>query len=195
MLQEFRRISLSGYVMNAAQDNFYFMSLSRHHPQRVQASRRMSKPAPSLQTAQPCGSGGRVEELMQEKEVEFQPQEADSEVGLNHVLIKSCWCPRTQTHHRFLLSQSENKAPVSAAAEAPGDTQSLRAARADADSLDWSRTDGDKGLASSPQLLPEGCAEAALPPKAPVSGSVAESTPSASHSESGEQQHSQTSRL
>lgn len=88
MLQEFRRISLSGYVLNTAQDNFYFMSLSRHHPQRVQASRRMSKPAPGLQTAHPCGSGGRVEELMQEKEVEFQPQEADSEVRLSDVLTK-----------------------------------------------------------------------------------------------------------
>lgn len=189
MLQEFRRISLSGYVLNAAQDNFYFVSLSRHHPQRVQASRRMSKPAPSLQTAQPCGSGGGVEELMQEKEVEFQPQEADSEVRLKCVDKGSC--PRTQTYRRFVRPQSENKTPVSAAAEAPGDVaadggQPIRAVKADADSLDWSRTDGDKGLASSPQLLPEGCAEAVLPPKTPISGSVGESTPTASHSESGE---------
>lgn len=97
-------------------------------------------------------------------------------------------CP---SYDRFLLSQSENKTPVSAAAEAPGDTaaegsQSIRPVKADADSLDWSRTDGDKGLASSPQLLPEGCAEAVLPLKTPISGSVAESTQSASHSESGE---------
>lgn len=87
ILQEFRRISLCGYVLNAKQDNFYFMSLSRHHPQRIQACRRLSKPATALQTADPCSSGGRVEEAMLEKEVEFQPLEADSEVRLKYVLV------------------------------------------------------------------------------------------------------------
>lgn len=63
-LQEFRRISLSGYVMNAEQDNFYFVSLSRHHPQRIQASRRLSKPA------EPCSPGGLAEEPVQQSQAE-----------------------------------------------------------------------------------------------------------------------------
>ncbi|XP_056893432.1 KICSTOR complex protein SZT2 isoform X1 [Takifugu flavidus] len=159
--EEFRRISLCGYVLNAEQDNFYFMSLSRHHPQRIQASRRLSKPATALQTADPCSSGGRVEEAMLEKEVEFQPLEADSE--------------------------SENKMSATTAAEAPGDTspetgESVRAVKPDADSLNSLGADGDKGQASSPPLLPERCTEAVSPPKTPVSASLAESTQSASHS-------------
>lgn len=74
-------------MLNTEQDNFYFMSLSRHHPQRIQTSRRLSKPAAALQTADPCSSGGRVEEMMLEKEVELQPLEADSEVRLKYVLV------------------------------------------------------------------------------------------------------------
>lgn len=82
ILQEFRRISLCGYVLNAEQDNFYFMSLSRHHPQRIQASRRLSKPATTLPAGHPCSAGGRVEEAMLEKEAELQPLAADSEVSV-----------------------------------------------------------------------------------------------------------------
>lgn len=79
-LQEFRRISLSGYVLNAEQDSFYFLSLSRHHPQRIQASRRLSKPAAALQEADPCSSVGRPEEALLEREAAYQALEADSEV-------------------------------------------------------------------------------------------------------------------
>lgn len=77
------------------------------------------------------------------------------------------------------------------AAEAQGgDTspetgESVRAVKPDADSLNSFSGDGDKGQASSPPLLPERCTEAVSPPKTPVSASLAESTQSASHSESG----------
>lgn len=78
------------------------------------------------------------------------------------------------------------------AAEAPGDTppetgESARAAKPDADSVNSCSADGDKGQASSPPLLPGRCTEALSPPKTPVSASLAESTPSASHSESGKE--------
>lgn len=69
--QEFRRISLSGYVMNAEQDSFYFVSLSRHHPQRIQASRRLSKPA------EPCSPRGAAEEPEQQSRAEDQAAEAE----------------------------------------------------------------------------------------------------------------------
>lgn len=82
-LQEFRRISLSGYVLNAEQDGFYFLSLSRRHPQRIQASSRLlSKPAAALQAAEPCSSAGRPEEALLESEAADQALEADSEVRL-----------------------------------------------------------------------------------------------------------------
>lgn len=68
-------MSLSGYVLNAEQDGFFFLSLSRHHPQRLQASRRLSKPA-----AEPCSSAGRPEEAPLEREAACQASEADPEV-------------------------------------------------------------------------------------------------------------------
>lgn len=92
ILQEFRRISLSGYVLNAEQDGFYFLSLSRHHPQRIQASRRLSKPAAALPAVEPCSSVGRPEEAMLEREAAYQPLEADSEV--RGVCTNKGLCPR-----------------------------------------------------------------------------------------------------
>ncbi|XP_029606535.1 KICSTOR complex protein SZT2 isoform X2 [Salmo trutta] len=41
--EEFRRMSFSGYLLNGEQDNFYYMSLSRLHPQRIQAAKRLSE--------------------------------------------------------------------------------------------------------------------------------------------------------
>ncbi|XP_045562249.1 KICSTOR complex protein SZT2 isoform X4 [Salmo salar] len=41
--EEFRRMSSSGYLLNGEQDNFYYMSLSRLHPQRIQAAKRLSE--------------------------------------------------------------------------------------------------------------------------------------------------------
>uniref|UniRef100_A0A4W5MQF9 SZT2 subunit of KICSTOR complex n=1 Tax=Hucho hucho TaxID=62062 RepID=A0A4W5MQF9_9TELE len=40
--EEFRRMSFSGYLLKGEQDNFHYMSLSRLHPQRIQASKRLS---------------------------------------------------------------------------------------------------------------------------------------------------------
>lgn len=93
----------------------------------------------------------------------------------------------------FLLLQRENKDLIpsaDAAADALSDTsvetsESVRAAKTDTDPQSSFNTDGDKGQASTPQLLPEQCTEALSPPKTPSSVSLAESTQSASHSESG----------
>ncbi|XP_077389391.1 SZT2 subunit of KICSTOR complex isoform X4 [Festucalex cinctus] len=43
--EEFRRMSLSGYVLNSEQDSFYYASLSRLHPQRIHAVKRLSESA------------------------------------------------------------------------------------------------------------------------------------------------------
>lgn len=66
----------------------------------------------------------------------------------------------------------------------PETNESVRAVKTDADSLNSLSADGDKGQANSPPLLHERCTEAVSPPKTPVSASLAESTQSASHSES-----------
>lgn len=94
----------------------------------------------------------------------------------------------------FLLLQRENKDCVPSADAAAGDalsdtsvetSESVRAAKTDTDPQGSFNTDGDKGQASTPQLLPERCTEALSPPKTPSSVSLAESTQSASQSESG----------
>lgn len=92
----------------------------------------------------------------------------------------------------FLLLQHDNKDCVpsaDAAADALSDTsvetsESVRVAKADTVARSSFNTDGDKGQASTPQLLPEHCTEALSPSKTPSSVSLAESTQSASHSES-----------
>lgn len=42
-LQEFRRLALSGYVLNSEQDSFYYVSLSRLHPQRIHIVKKLSE--------------------------------------------------------------------------------------------------------------------------------------------------------
>ncbi|KAK5869415.1 hypothetical protein PBY51_024133 [Eleginops maclovinus] len=72
--EEFRRISFSGYVLNGKQDSFYYMSLSRLHPQRIHATKRLSEStAGPHQHPQPCSEAAQVEEVILETEVEAQP--------------------------------------------------------------------------------------------------------------------------
>lgn len=72
-IQEFRRMSFSGYVLNGEQDNFFYVSLSRLHPQRIHTTRRASESV-SVPPRAP------VQEVMQEKEKEAPPTAAESEV-------------------------------------------------------------------------------------------------------------------
>ncbi|XP_051929765.1 KICSTOR complex protein SZT2 isoform X2 [Hippocampus zosterae] len=41
--EEFRRMALSGYVLNSEQDRFYYVSLSRLHPQRIHIVKNLSE--------------------------------------------------------------------------------------------------------------------------------------------------------
>ncbi|CAB1417082.1 unnamed protein product, partial [Pleuronectes platessa] len=74
--EEFHRMSFSGYVLNGQQDNFYYMSLSRLHPQRIHATRRLSE-----KTANPLShcAGAQMEDMMLGSEAEALAAEADSE--------------------------------------------------------------------------------------------------------------------
>ncbi|XP_070687668.1 KICSTOR complex protein SZT2 [Pempheris klunzingeri] len=164
--EEFRRMAFSGYVLNGEQDSFYYMSLSRLHPQRIHASKRLSEStADPPQHTSPCSAGAQVEEVMLEVEAEGQAAEADSEVRTEH---------------------SEDKKSVSVAADAPGDTtaEAGEPIRASVDTVPQSSASmvGDRGQPSTPQLQTERCTEATSPPKTPSSVSLAESTHSASHS-------------
>ncbi|KAL1022662.1 hypothetical protein UPYG_G00030640 [Umbra pygmaea] len=54
--EEFRRMSFSGYHLRGEQDNFHYMSLSRLHPQRIQAAKKLSESA-----AHPGGVGRNLQ--------------------------------------------------------------------------------------------------------------------------------------
>ncbi|XP_054872770.1 KICSTOR complex protein SZT2 isoform X6 [Amphiprion ocellaris] len=153
--EEFRRMSFSGYVLNGEQDHFYYMSLSRLHPQRIHATKRLSE-STTEPPQNPCSAGSQVEAVILESETETQ---ADSE--------------------------GEDKKSISVAADAPCDTtaeasEPVRALKPEAD--DNVSMAGDRGQLSTPQLQTECCTEPNTPPKTPSSVSLAESMQSASHS-------------
>nr|XP_043900372.1 KICSTOR complex protein SZT2 isoform X3 [Solea senegalensis] len=169
--EEFRRMSFCGYVLNGQQDNFYYMSLSRLHPQRIHATKRLSEStAPTVGAADvtpnvaPCSTGGQVEDMLLESEAEARAAEADSE--------------------------SEDKKSISfagagaGAGAAPCDTtaDATEPIRVDdtVNSQSPVSTTGDRGhhYSSAPPLQ----TEQSSPPKTPSCISLAESTQSASHS-------------
>ncbi|XP_042078063.1 KICSTOR complex protein SZT2 isoform X8 [Haplochromis burtoni] len=159
--EEFRRMSFSGYVLNGEQAGFYYMSLSRLHPQRIRETERLSESTasppqhPAAATIS-CSAAAQAETTTLESEAEAQ---ADSE--------------------------SEDRKPASVAADALSDTtpdagESVAALKPEAD--DSVSMVGDRGQPSTPQLQAESCTEASSPPKTPSSVSLAESVQSASHS-------------
>lgn len=82
ILQEFRRMSFSGYVLNGEQAGFYYMSLSRLHPQRIRETERLSEStaSPPQQPAAAtisCSAAAEAETTTLESEADAQ---ADSEV-------------------------------------------------------------------------------------------------------------------
>ncbi|XP_041861304.1 KICSTOR complex protein SZT2 isoform X2 [Melanotaenia boesemani] len=157
--EEFRRMSFSGYVLNGERDSFYYVSLSRLHPQRIQAAKRLSEStAEPPQHISAGNTGTHVEAAVLESEGEVQ---ADSE--------------------------TEEKKSICPAACAPGDTtaeasEPIRAVKPEAD--DTVSVVGDRCHSSTLQLQTESCTEPSSPQKTASSVSLAESVQSASHSSS-----------
>jgi len=72
-------MSFSGYVLNGEQGSFYYMSLSRLHPHRIHAAKRLSEStAVPPQHSPHCSAAAPLEDIVLESEAEAQ---ADSEVG------------------------------------------------------------------------------------------------------------------
>ncbi|XP_029355137.1 KICSTOR complex protein SZT2 isoform X2 [Echeneis naucrates] len=163
--EEFRRISFSGYILNGPQDSFYYMSLSRLHPQRIPNPRRLSESiATPLSHTTPCSAGAQTEEMMLESDSLAQAA--------------------------FAHSESEDKSSISAAADAPSDTtadasEPVRAPKHEADDAVNQKSATilrDCGQPSAPQFQTDCCTEPTSSPKILPSVSLAESMPLASHS-------------
>ncbi|XP_034386743.1 KICSTOR complex protein SZT2 isoform X2 [Cyclopterus lumpus] len=153
--EEFRRMSFSGYVLNGEQGSFYYVSLSRLHPHRIHAAKRLSESsaAPPPQQSPPCSAAAPLEDMVLESEAEAQ---ADSE--------------------------SEDRKCL--AADGPSDPAGDASKPEAAGALSQSSPSmlGDHGQPCAPRLHAERCADPTSPPKTPSSVSLAESMQSASHS-------------
>ncbi|KAG7228911.1 hypothetical protein INR49_008689 [Caranx melampygus] len=157
--EEFRRISFSGYVLNGQQDSFYYMSLSRLHPQRIRAAKSLSESTTDHPThTTPCSAAAQADDMMQEGEAEAQTAEAGIE--------------------------SEDKRLISADTTADV-SEPMRAVKPEADDAVYQSSasvGADRGHPRAPQLHTECSTEPTSPHKTPSSVSLAESVQSASHS-------------
>ncbi|XP_075901818.1 KICSTOR complex protein SZT2 [Nelusetta ayraudi] len=162
--EEFRRMSFSGYVLNGEQDNFFYMSLSRLHPQRIHTTRRVSE---SVSVPPRAPEQEQEQEPVQETETEAQPAAAAAAAAAE--------------------SEGEDKRSVSVSDDAPPEVnEPIRGQKPEAhDTVPQMScsTAGDRGQPSAPHchldLSPAGSSS---PPKTPPSVSLVESVQSASHS-------------
>ncbi|KAM7388831.1 hypothetical protein PAMP_024978 [Pampus punctatissimus] len=160
--QEFRRMAFCGYVLNGEQDSFYYMSLSRLHPQRIHTTKKLSESnTDPPQHISPCIAGAQVEDAMLESEAAARSTEADTEL------------------------QDEEKKSITVATNAPADTpaelsEPIRAMKPEAEDIGSQSSVSMVGVTT--QLQTERCTETNSPPKTPSSVSLAESMQSATHS-------------
>lgn len=191
ILQEFRRISFSGYSLNVEQDNFYYLSLSRLHPQRIQAAKRLSESA-AEQHPGPCSARTPREAAMPETAAEVQPDTIYDLTKVTFILHfqkapgRSCFtnriisCDKTTFTRISVRLQSDDRKSTSllveVSAEAAADSSEAAEAEASVS------VTGDRGQPL--QLQSECGADSHSPPKTASSISLAESVQSASHSES-----------
>ncbi|KAM3876225.1 KICSTOR complex protein SZT2 [Diretmus argenteus] len=177
--EEFRRISLSGYVLNGEQDNFYYVSLSRLHPQRIQATKRLSEStANPLQQTNPCVAGGQAEDV--------------TRASYNHTTPRKVFESDVEAHMAEADSEGEEKKSINAAVElgsdpTPEPSELLKAIKAeveDAGSQSSGNMAGDRGQPVTPHHQPSAdhCLEPTSPPQTPSTVSLAESMQSATHS-------------
>lgn len=92
--QEFRRVVFPGYTLNAEKDSFYYISLSRLHPQRIHANNGLSETSADPVAPRPCGAGAQVDE-----------SDTDHEVldKLLSVFVSAPWPVIIRKHYQFLF--------------------------------------------------------------------------------------------
>ncbi|KAL2090034.1 hypothetical protein ACEWY4_014722 [Coilia grayii] len=185
--EEFRRLSFTGYVLNGEQDNFHYLSLSRLHPQRLQAVKRLSEStAYSKELANHCPEPEETSRTVAnscsprkgpEGKAEVESKEAEAEL------------PQTQSEERREEVEGrvvEGEAVLEALPASETSSESGRGSKL-LGRLDSEET-RSQGSAngSAAQLQASGStdrsSEHTSPPKTPSAVSLAESMHSATHS-------------
>ncbi|KAF7647782.1 hypothetical protein LDENG_00166940 [Lucifuga dentata] len=166
--EEFHRMSLPGYMLNRKEYNFYYMSLSRLHPQRIHANKKLSEStANAPQHPHASAAGARAQENTLESAMEPQTTEADSE-GEEKKSVKSV-NTSAEAHSDVTPELGEPLKAVKLEVEDTASQSSVSMA-------------GDRGQPAAPHLQPERCTEPSSPPKTPSAVSLSESMQSVSHS-------------
>ncbi|KAJ8279398.1 hypothetical protein COCON_G00064640 [Conger conger] len=139
--EEFRRMSLSGYLLNGELDNFHYVSISRLHSQRILAARKVFEQAPNTEeytkTSQQPNHSGEVEETLRAsanrnaagKEMDSEPEVERAEpnsVGLGEEKRSGARQPPSGSTDRSSDHASPPKTPsaVSLAESVQSATQS-----------------------------------------------------------------------
>lgn len=88
ILQEFRRMSFSGFALNTEKDSFYYLSLKRLHPRTIQDAKRLpERPADVPRPPNLYDGGAGVEAAVLQSEADARP---DSEVTC-YTVMKHIW--------------------------------------------------------------------------------------------------------
>ncbi|XP_043097535.1 KICSTOR complex protein SZT2-like [Puntigrus tetrazona] len=162
--EEFKRLSLPGYLLNAEQHNFHYVSLSRQQSRRLQAARQLSSIA-----AQYCAAAGPAS-----WQSGLCPEVEDGARASANI----CTSDREEAKKRELNTEQVECGEAQRADEDP------RPAAANSASESLSET-SDPGQETRPQSaahLNERSSDHTSPPKTPSAASLAESVQSTTHS-------------
>ncbi|KAG7488258.1 hypothetical protein MATL_G00032180 [Megalops atlanticus] len=183
--EEFRRMSLSGYLLNGEMDNFHYVSISRLHSQRLQAACKLSEHTPSAEeegkASQQTNHGTVVDDTSRvSASLSMAGKENDSENEVERAEPN----PGGQADEKCVGAGVE--AGCEPTPEPCDASQASQAEREEARPQSAvSSAPGDKPPAT-PRLQPSSStdhsSEHTSPPKTPSAVSLAESVQSATHS-------------
>ncbi|KAM6963146.1 KICSTOR complex protein SZT2 [Aplochiton taeniatus] len=184
--EEFRRMCFHGYLLNGEQGNFYYLSLSRLHPHRIQEAKRLSE-----STAHPEGRASQQTNHSAEMEDSGQAPANHSTESGDGELEKAGLEPQEMCEEKKPAGDGPGRDQVPPSPL--GHSAPPRPSRADAEEPPAQESvtlAGDRGQTTTPQLQPSGGSldrpseHTSTPPKTPSTVSLAESVQSTTHSDS-----------
>ncbi|KAJ8276956.1 hypothetical protein GJAV_G00069790 [Gymnothorax javanicus] len=182
--EEFRRMSLSGYLLNEEQDNFHYVSISRLYTQRSLAARRLYEQTPKVEdegkvSQPPNHSTEEGETLGTSANRSAAGKEMDSEAEVERVEPNSVG----QAGAGLVLGPGAPGAPASEYSDAG---MTSHGGRDESSGASSNAAAAEKLPEATPHLQPSGSmdqsSEQTSPPKTPSAASLAESVQSATHS-------------
>ncbi|KAJ8418574.1 hypothetical protein AAFF_G00000730 [Aldrovandia affinis] len=183
--EEFRRMSLSGYLLNGELDNFHYVSISRLHSQRIQTARKLSEHVPNTEEA---GKASQQPNHCPEVDDTLRASANRSAVGKE--IDSEAEVERAEPNpggeeKRMGVGPEAGCDPAPESCDA-GRTNQVDREEGRPQSSVSSSTAGEKPPSGTPHLQPSSStdrsSEHTSPPKTPSAVSLAESVQSTTHS-------------